>query len=117
MASNNFLSNSHVGLYLMLVCRTAGRLHRKVPKRPQTHGDAGLAPRAAHSQWDAHESTHMSEAVDWLINTCAPQVVQTSWKHIWQNMSAYTADSKHSSELSMQNRLNYIARRCLGIAC
>lgn len=117
LASNNFLSNSHVGLYLMLVCRTAGRLHRKVPKRPQTHGDAGLAPRAAHSQWDAHESTHMSEAVDWLINTCAPQVVQTSWKHIWQNMSAYTADSKHSSELSMQNRLNYIARRCLGIAC
>ncbi len=78
-------------------------------------------PRPAHSQCGAHESTHMSEAVDWLINTCAPQVVQTSWKHIWQNTcaAAYTAAFKGLllSELAMQNRLNYIARRCLGIAC
>lgn len=40
-----------------------------VPERPQ-HMEM---PRPAHFQWDDHESTHMSEAVDWL-NTCAPHL-------------------------------------------
>ena len=39
-----------------------------VPERPQ-HLEM---PRPAHFQWDEHESTHMSEAVDWLNQHLCP---------------------------------------------
>lgn len=117
LALNNFRATVMLGFTWCWSAVLQVDFTGEVPKRPQTHGDAKACSFSMRCPWEHAHVRSCRLAHQYVCPTGSADFLEAY-------LAEYMCSCLYSclkplllSELAMQNRLNYIARRCLGIAC